>query len=137
MSPRKILEYGGYISGALLVVFGVIAIYMGVDGRSTVQDSLKQEQIYFGAVDDPAVAKYASEWAAQEGEEQGSQVATGEQARAFAQIIRTHAFEGSENLTYSQIRSQGRGRPARPERGTEHVGHRDGAHDRAEHVLHG
>ena len=103
MSPRKILEFGGYISGALLIVFGIIAIYMGVDGRSTVQDSLKQEQIYFGGIDDPAVAKYASEWAAQEGDEQGDQVANGEQARAFAQIIRTHAFEGSENLTYSQM----------------------------------
>jgi hypothetical protein len=103
MSPKKILEYGGYISGALLIVFGIAAIYMGFDGRSTVQDSLKNEQIYFGAIDDPAVAKYAEEWAAPAGERQGDQVATGEQARAFAQIIHEHALEGSDGLTYAQM----------------------------------
>jgi hypothetical protein len=96
MSPRKILEYGGYISGALLVVFGIVAIYMGVDGRSTVRDSIKQEQITFGAADDPAVAEHASQWAEE-------QVLTGDQARAFALIMRDHALEGSEGLTYAQM----------------------------------
>jgi hypothetical protein len=96
MSPRKILEYGGYISGALLVVFGIVAIYMGVDGRSTVRDSIKQEQIYFGAADDPAVATHADQWAEE-------QVLTGDQARAFALIMHDHALEGSEGLTYAQM----------------------------------
>jgi hypothetical protein len=96
MSPRKILEFGGYISGALLIVFGAVAIYMGVDGRATVRDSLKQEQITFGAADDPAVAKHASQWAEE-------QVLTGEQARAFAQVMREHALEGAGGLTYAQM----------------------------------
>ena len=96
MSPRKILEYGGYISGALLIAFGIVAIYMGVDGRSTVRDSIKQEQITFGAADDPAVAEHASQWAEE-------QVLTGDQARAFALIMRDHALEGSEGLTYAQM----------------------------------
>ena len=78
MSPKKILEYGGYISGALLIVFGVVAIYMGVDGRSTVRDSIKQEQIVFGSAEDPAVAEHAKQWA-------DEQVTTGDQARAFAE----------------------------------------------------
>jgi hypothetical protein len=96
MSPRKILEYGGYISGALLIVFGVVAIYMGVDGRSTVQDSLKQEQIYFGAADDPAVAEHASQWA-------DEQVTNGDQARAFALVMREHTLESTKGLTYAQM----------------------------------
>jgi hypothetical protein len=97
MSPRKILEYGGYISGALLVVFGVVAIYMGVDGRTTVRDSIKQEQIFFGnATEDEAVAKHAEQWSEE-------QVLTGDQARAFALIMREHALEGSEGLTYAQM----------------------------------
>ena len=95
MSPRKILEYGGYISGALLIVFGIVAIYMGVDGRSTVRDSIKQEQIFFGAADDPRSPR-ADQWAE-------DQVLTGDQARAFALIMRDHALEGSENLTYAQM----------------------------------
>jgi hypothetical protein len=96
MTPRKILEYGGYISGALLIVFGIVAIYMGVDGRSTVRDSIKQEQIFFGSSDDPAVAAHANQWA-------DEQVLTGDQARAFALIMRDHALEGSEGLTYAQM----------------------------------
>ena len=94
--PRKILEYGGYISGALLIVFGIVAIYMGVDGRSTVRDSIKQEQIFFGARRRPAVAEHADQWSEE-------QVLTGDQARAFALIMRDHALEGSEGLTYAQM----------------------------------
>ena len=96
MSPRKILEYGGYISGALLVVFGIVAIYMGVDGRSTVRDSIKQEQIFFGESTDPAVAKHAEDWA-------GEQVTNGDQARAFALVMREHTLESTEGLTYAQM----------------------------------
>ena len=93
---RKLFEMGGIIAGAVLIVFGAAAIYMGIDGRATVRDSLKQEQIVFGAADDPVVAKYASEWFEE-------QVTTGTQARAFAQIIRGHALEGSDGLTYAQM----------------------------------
>lgn len=93
---RKLFEIGGIVAGAVLIVFGAAAIYMGIDGRATVRDSLKQEQIVFGAADDPVVAKYASEWYEE-------QVTTGTQARAFAQIIRGHALEGSDGLTYAQM----------------------------------
>ena len=93
---RKLFELGGVVAGLVLVIFGAAAIYMGVDGRATVRDSLKQEQITFGTADDPVVAKYASQWTEQ-------QVTTGTQARAFAQIIRGHALEGSDGLTYSQM----------------------------------
>ena len=96
MRMRKPFEIGGVIAGLVLIAFGVAAIYMGVDGRATVRDSIKQEQIVFGAADDPAVAKYASEWA-------DEQVTTGTQARAFAQVIREHALEGSDGLTYAQM----------------------------------
>ena len=93
---RKLFEIGGIVAGLVLVLFGAAAIYMGVDGRSTVRDSLRQEEITFGAADDPAVAKYASQWA-------DEQVTTGTQARAFAQVIHEHALEGSGGLTYSQM----------------------------------
>jgi hypothetical protein len=93
---RKVLEIGGVIAGVVLVAFGVAAIYMGVDGRATVRDSIKQEQIVFGAADDPAVAKYASQWAEEP-------LQTGTQARAFAQIMHEHALESSGGLAYAQM----------------------------------
>ncbi|HSC93156.1 MAG TPA: hypothetical protein VLB86_16005 [Gaiellaceae bacterium] len=97
MSTKRILEFGGYIAGVVLIVFGVAAIYMGVDGRSTVRDSLKQEQIVFGnAAEDEAVAKHAKQWSEE-------QVTTGDQARAFALVMREHTLESSNGLTYAQM----------------------------------
>ena len=42
---RKFFEIGGVVAGAVLIAFGIAAIVMGMNGRSTVSDSLKQEQI--------------------------------------------------------------------------------------------
>lgn len=96
MNARRMLEWGGLAAAIVLVAFGIGAIYMGVDGRSTVRDSLAQEQIFFGEATDPAVAKHAEKWA-------GEQVETGQQARAFALVMREHALESSDGLTYAQM----------------------------------
>jgi hypothetical protein len=96
MFGKKLSEWGGIAAGIVLIAFGIGAIYMGIDGRTTVRDSIKQEMITFGSADDPAVAKHASQWAEE-------QVTTGEQARAFAQVMREHALEGSGGLTYAQM----------------------------------
>jgi hypothetical protein len=93
---RKLFEIGGIIAGVVLMAFGVAAISMGIDGRATVRDSLKQEQIVFGAADDPAIAKFASQWAEKP-------LQTGAQARAFAQVMHEHALEGSDGLAYAQM----------------------------------
>jgi hypothetical protein len=93
---KKLSEWGGIAASVVLIVFGLGAIYMGIDGRSTVRDSLKVEQITFGAADDPAVAQFASQWAEEP-------LRTGAQARAFAQIMHEHALEGAGGLTYSQM----------------------------------
>ena len=42
---RKVLEIGGLVAGAILIVFGVVAIVMGVNGRTTVSNAIKAEQI--------------------------------------------------------------------------------------------
>ena len=42
---RKALEIGGAVASIVLIAFGIAAIVMGFNGRSTVNDSLKQEQI--------------------------------------------------------------------------------------------
>ena len=88
MKGRRVWEIGGFISGALLIVFGVVAIFLGVTGFTTTRDAIEDEGITFGAADDPAVEKHASQWA-------GEQVKTGDQARAFAKIMREHALESS------------------------------------------
>lgn len=96
MRMSKPFEIGGIIAGVVLIAFGIGAIYMGVDGRSTVRDSLRQEQITIGSTDDPVVAQFASKYADQ-------QVTTGDQARAFAQVIRGHTLKITGGLTYAQM----------------------------------
>jgi hypothetical protein len=99
MKGKRIWEIGGLLAGAVLVAFGAVSIFLGVNGFTTVRDSIKQEQITFGTADDPAVAKYAKQWA-------GEQVKTGDQARAFAKIMRYHTINGEwnpEHLTYAQM----------------------------------
>jgi hypothetical protein len=96
MTARRILEWAGLAAGVVLIAFGIGALYMGIDGRNVVRDSIKQEQITFGDASDPAVAKHASQWA-------GQQVTNGDQARAFAKVMREHTLESTGGLTYAQM----------------------------------
>jgi hypothetical protein len=96
MKRRRTWEIGGFLAGGLLIVFGVVALFMGANGLNTTRDSIKAEGITFGSTDDPAVAKYASKWA-------GQQVTNGDQARAFAKVMRMHTLEATGGLTYSQM----------------------------------
>ena len=96
MQNRRMWEIGGFIAGGLLIAFGVVAIFMGVSGFNTTRDAIKDEGIVFGTADDPAVAEHAEQWA-------GEQVTNGDQARAFAQVIRTHALDGTGGLTYAEM----------------------------------
>jgi len=96
MNGKKFWEIGGFIAGGVLIVFGIVAIFMGVTGFNTTRDAIKGEGITFGSADDPAVAKHADQWA-------GQQVTTGDQARAFAKVMREHTLESTNGLTYAEM----------------------------------
>ena len=98
MKGKRYLEIGGFLAGAVLILFGAVAIYLGVNGLSTTRDAIQDEQIYFSTAEDEDAAtdKYASEW-------YGEQVKTGEQSRAFAKIMREHQLERTEGLTYAEM----------------------------------
>jgi hypothetical protein len=108
MKRRTVWEVGGLLAGSVLVVFGVVAIFMGASGFNTTRDAIKDEGITFGSTDDPAVAKYADQWA-------GQQVETGDQARAFAKVMREHTLESTGGLTYASMgRYQSAAKPDDP-----------------------
>ena len=108
MKGRTVWEIGGFIAGGVLILFGVVAIFLGVSGFTTTRDAIKNEGITFGSADDPAVAKYADQWA-------GEQVTTGDQARAFAKVMRMHTLESTGALTYAQMgRYQSAAKPDDP-----------------------
>jgi hypothetical protein len=107
---RKALEIGGVVAAAVLVAFGIAAIVMGFNGRSTVQDSLKQEAIVGSPDMTPeAIAAEAKEAglpstvALPTMNLAGKTIDTGTEARAFAHYMRIHTLESTQNLTYAQM----------------------------------
>jgi hypothetical protein len=107
---RKVFEIGGIVATVVLIVFGAGAIFMGVNGRNTVRDSLKLEQIV--GTPDMTKAGIAAE-AKQAGlppsiklptaNLAGKSINTGQRARDFASYMRIHALDATGGLPYSQL----------------------------------
>jgi hypothetical protein len=107
---RKLFEIGGLVAAVILIAFGIAAIVMGANGRSTVHDSLKQEQIVGSPDMTPAaIAKEAKEAGLPASIElptcdiAGKPVDDGDSARCFASYMRIHALEATGGKTYSQM----------------------------------
>ncbi len=107
---RKFLEWGGIAAGIVLVAFGVAAIVLGVNGRSTVHTSLQQEQIVGTPDMTPAAIKAEAQKAGLPAsiklptvDVAGKPINTGDRARAFASYMRIHALEATGGYTYSQM----------------------------------
>jgi hypothetical protein len=107
---RKVFEIGGVVAAAVLIAIGIATIVMGYNGRSTVRDSLKQEQI----VGTPDMTPAAIAAAAKEAGVPASidlptvavankPINTGARARAFASYMRVHALEATGGQTYAQM----------------------------------
>jgi hypothetical protein len=106
---RKLFEIGGIVATTVLVVFGVVAIVMGVNGRNTVHNSLALEQIV-GTPDMTATAIAAEAKKAgltcitlPTADIAGKPINTGQRARDVASYMRLHALEASGGLTYAQM----------------------------------
>src|SRR5262249_46650540 len=124
---RKAFEIGGVLAAGVLIAFGIVAIVLGFNGRSTVNSSLKQEQIT-GTPDMTPAAIAPEVKAAQTAQNQlmaklhaagvkitpspiqtpdcsvaNEQVTNGSEARCFAKYMRIHTFGATSGLTYSQM----------------------------------
>ena len=108
---RKVLEIGGFIAGAVLIVFGIVAIVLAVHGNNTVNSSLKWQQITGTPDMTPAAIKTeASQSGLKPGtfpvptcSVAGKSIDTGARARCFAQYMQIHALEASGGFTYAQM----------------------------------
>jgi hypothetical protein len=108
---RKVLEIGGLVAGVVLIAFGVVAIVMGVNGRSTVNSAIKAEQIVGSADMTPTAIKAEAVKAKLDLSKitlptctvANKAVNTGARARCFAQYMRIHTFEATGGFTYSQM----------------------------------
>jgi hypothetical protein len=106
---RRALEIGGLVAGVVLIAFGVVAIVMGVNGRSTVNSELKQQQVVGTPDMTPAGIKAEAQKAGLKNisfptcNVANKAVKSGATARCFAQYMRIHALEATGGHVYSQM----------------------------------
>jgi hypothetical protein len=110
MRGRRIWEIGGFISGAVLIVIGAVALYLGINGYQTVGNELEKESIVGGSDMAPAeIQKAASEAGLPATiklptcDVVDEEITTGTKARCFAQYMRIHALEATGGLSYAQM----------------------------------
>jgi hypothetical protein len=84
---RKLQRYGGIAASIILIVLGIGATVVGVDGRERVQSDLAREQII--GTPDSSIP--------------GQKVDTGSEAQAFADVMRKHSLEATGGETYAQM----------------------------------
>jgi hypothetical protein len=107
---KKIFEYGGIAAGIVLIAFGVGALVLSFNGKSTVSSSLKEQQIV--GTPDMTPANIAAE-AKKAGlpasiklptcTVAGQLVDTGAKARCFADYMRIHTYMATGGVPYSQM----------------------------------
>lgn len=91
---RRLFEFGGIAAGLMLVAFGVVAIFMGVNGRNEVRDAIAEQKIT--ATPDAAEITNGKL-------EPGQAINTGAQAKAFADVMEFHALESTEGQRYAEM----------------------------------
>jgi hypothetical protein len=84
---RKIFQYGGIAASIVLIAFGIGSIAVGAWGINTVRDNLARENIV--GTPDSSIP--------------GQKVDTGSEAKAFADVMRTHALEATGGQTYAEM----------------------------------
>jgi hypothetical protein len=106
---RKLFEIGGLVAAVVLIAFGIGSIGLSIDGRSTVRDSLKLEQIVGTPDMTPSAIAAEAKAAGLTGVDlptksvAGKAIDTGDRARTFASYMRVHALEATGGLTYAQM----------------------------------
>jgi hypothetical protein len=107
---RRLLEWGGIVSGVVLVVFGIVAIVMGMNGRSTVGDNLRNEQIVGtpdmtpkGIAAEAKAAHLPASIDLPSCSVAGVAVTDGDSAHCFASYMRIHALEATGGKVYAEM----------------------------------
>jgi len=106
---RRGLEIGGVLAAIVLIAFGIAAIVMGADGRSTVVDELERQNIVGSPDMSPSEIEGEAKAAGLGSTPLPScdvaeeQIDSGESARCFAQYMQIHALEATGGYTYAEM----------------------------------
>ena len=106
---KKFFQAGGVLAGALLIIFGIGAIAMGVSGRNEVNSNIAREQIVGTPDMTPTALKAEATKAGLKNAPwptcsvAGKAINNGDRAKCFASYMRIHTLEATHGYTYSQM----------------------------------
>jgi len=109
MSRDRIFRWGGVISGAILIAFGIAVIALSLNGHSVVTDELKQQKIVGTPDMTPDAIRAEGEKAGLKDVSYpscsvaGKSIDTGSEARCFAQYMNVHALEATGGYVYAEM----------------------------------
>ena len=86
---NKLFSTGGLVASIVLIAFGIGCVVIGFNGRGEVRDNIEREQIVGTPDMDKAIAD--------------KPIKTGSDARKFADGMRKHTLEATENRTYAEM----------------------------------
>jgi hypothetical protein len=105
----QVFRWGGVISGAVLIVFGIVVIALALNGHHIVTTELKQQKITGTPDMTPQAIQAAGEKAGLKDvtyptcSVAGESIDTGSEARCFAQYMNIHALEATGGYVYSEM----------------------------------
>ena len=108
MNRRRLLEWAGVAAGIVLIAFGIGALVLSIDARSTVKDELQRENIV-GSPDmspegiQPGIDEAGLDVSAPSCDVADQPIENGSDARCFSEYMRIHALESSGGLTYAEM----------------------------------
>jgi hypothetical protein len=106
---RRAFEIGGIVAAVVLVAFGIAAIVIGANGRSTVGDNLAEQRIVGTPDMTPAAIKGEAAKAGLKGislptcSVANKAIDSGSKAKCFASYMRVHTLEATGGKTYAQL----------------------------------
>jgi hypothetical protein len=106
---RRGFEVGGVIAAVVLIAFGIAAIVMGADGKSTVVDELERQNIVGSPdmspseIEGEAKAAGLANTPLPDCDVAEQQIESGDDARCFAQYMQIHALEATGGYTYAEM----------------------------------
>ena len=109
MSRDRIFRWGGVVSGAILIAFGIAVIVLALNGHSTVTDELKQQKIVGTPDMTPDAIKAEGQKAGLTDvsypscDVAGKSIDTGSEARCFSQYMNIHALEATGGYVYAEM----------------------------------
>jgi hypothetical protein len=109
MGQSRVWWIGGVVAGAVMLAFGIAVIVLAINGHSTVQNELKNQQITGTPDMTPTAIKAEADKAGLKNVDlptcsvAGKAIDNGTKARCFAQYMNVHALEATGGYVYSQM----------------------------------